>query len=77
VHNSLSGMLVALVKEENNATDLEIRYATHQINNIGSIIASIIALMFINIFPQYGIFIIWFIALMTIIWLLKVEKLLD
>lgn len=71
LHQSLHSNITSLVREENQSSPLQIRYATSQINNIGAISASIIALMFISAFPKYGIFGLWFLCLILIRFLIK------
>jgi len=74
LHHSLHNIVTSLVKEENQSSTLEIRYATNQINSIGSICASIVALIFISAFPKYGIFLLWFLCLIIISFLISTQK---
>jgi hypothetical protein len=72
LHISLNGILISVLKNINHIKhDLEIRNALNQIINIGSICVSMIAVIFINLFPRSGIFILWFFCIFTIILLIR------
>jgi hypothetical protein len=75
LHSSLHNSLISLMKEGINIdSDLELRNAMNQINNFGAILAAIIALMFIEAFPKYGVFILWSVSVLLIKVLLRYIK---
>lgn len=75
LHNTINSTITTIIKDTHKvASDLELRNPMNQINNIGSILTAIIALMFINTFPRYGIFALWIVAVIIIKLLMKKVK---
>ena len=65
-HNMINGTVASIFREEEGVSARMSRSGINQINNIGAILSSIIAIAFLTLSPHYGLFMLWFLSIFLI-----------